>query len=176
MQWGLTLTNRNSAYQRIASRKGCVFEMYEKLIELANKAKKESARAMELESSAKRNEYNAVKEFLNMNGIETGKTVIRIKKSGKEGVLYIRQHIDGGWSIPCALVTRIAFYPLKKNGEVSINQSFDFPYICMESYRYNREKNEYIVDGKVRSEAEMMFLHIQAFLEKIEITDRIAII
>lgn len=149
--------------------------MYEKLIELVNKAKDESARAMELESNAKRNEYNAVKEFLNMNGIETGKTVIRVKENGKEGVLYIRQNIDGGRSIPCALVTRIAFYPLKKNGEVSMNQSFDFPHICMDGAHFKYKNGEYIVDGKVRSEAEMMFLHIQAFIEKIEITDRTAI-
>ncbi len=149
--------------------------MYEKLIELANKAKEESARAMKLNDSAKRNEYNVVKEFLNMNGIETGKTVIRVKENGKEGVLYIRQNIDGGWSIPCALVTRIAFHPLKKNGEVSINQSFDFPHIGMDRAHYKYKNGEYIVDGKVRSEAEMMFLHIQAFIDKIEITDKTAI-
>lgn len=72
--------------------------MYENLIEIANKAKEENARALELNSSARSNEYNAVKKFLNMNGIETGKTVIRVKENGKEGVLYIRQNIDGGWS------------------------------------------------------------------------------
>lgn len=149
--------------------------MYEKLIELANKAKEESTLAMELNNSAKRNEYNAVKEFLNMNGIETGKTVIRVKETGKEGVLYINQDISVGRSIPCALVTRIAFYLLKKNGEVSMKQSFDFPHIGMDCSHYKWRKREYIVDGKVRSETEMMFLHLKAFLDKIEITDRIAI-
>lgn len=146
--------------------------MYEKLIELANKAKEENAQARELDNSARSNEYNAVKEFLNMNGIETGKTVIRVKKSGKEGVLYISQHIDRGYSISCALCTRIAFYPLKKNGEVSQKQSCDFPYPQMDSCYYNGKTGEYIVDGKVRSEAEMMFLHLQAFLDKIEITNK----
>lgn len=150
--------------------------MYEKLIELANKAKEESERAREMDDSARINEYNAVNEFLKMNGIEIGKTVIRVKENGKEGVLYIWQYIDEGWPIPCALVTRIAFYPLKKNGEVAMKQSFDFPYIIMDRAHYKYNKNGgYIVYGKVRSEAEMMFLHLQAFLEKIEITDRTAI-
>lgn len=148
--------------------------MYENLIALANKAREESAQARKLDNSAKRNEYNAVKDFLNMNGIETGKTVIRFKQNGKEGVLYIRQY-DGGCSIPCALVTRIAFYPLKKNGEVSVNQSYDFPQIGLNGYHYDWKKDEYIVDDKVYSEAEMMFIHLNAFLDKIEITDRTAI-
>ena len=149
--------------------------MYEKLIELANKANEENAQAIELNNSARSNEYNAVKEFLNINGIETGKTVIRVKESGKEGVLYISQHCDRGYSISCALCTRIAFYPLKKNGEVSQKQSCDFPYPQMDGCYYNGKTGEYIVDGEVRSEAEMMFLHLQAFLKKIEITDKIAI-
>ncbi len=148
---------------------------FEKIIELVKKAKEENEQARELYSSARSNEYNAVKEFLNMNGIETGKTVIRVKKNGKEGVLYICQNIDSGLSIPCALFTRIAFYPLKKNGEVSKIHSFDFPYIGMCGAHYNQEKDEYIVDGNVRSEAEMMFLHLKAFLDKIEITDKTAI-
>lgn len=148
--------------------------MYEKLISIVNKAKEENAQARKLDNSARSNEYNAVKEFLNMNGIETGKTVIRFKQNGKEGVLYIRQ-LDGGWSIPCSLVTRIAFYPLKKNGEVSVNQSFDFPQIGLNGSRYDWKKDEYIVDGNVYSEAEMMFIHLKAFLDKIEITDRTVI-
>ena len=110
-----------------------------------------------------------------MNGIETGKTVIRVKKNGKEGVLYIKQHIDFGWLIPCALVTRIAFYPLKKNGEVSMNQSFDFPQIGMDGSHCEYKNGGYIVDGKVLSEAEMMFLHLNSLLDKIEITDRTVI-
>lgn len=150
--------------------------MYENLIALANKAKEENAQARELDNSARSNEYNAVKEFLNMNGIETGKTIIRVKENGKEGVLYIRQHIDGGHSIPCAFCTRIAFYPLKKNGGVSMNQSYDFPHIGMNDSQiyHNWKTGEYIVDGKVHSEAEMMFLHLQAFLKKIEITGKTA--